>query len=379
MQKDLSKLSGGDVFRIARKHVRSVVIIASVAFGTTLTACAKEGAAKTDANSSASAKASENGDLPAVVATIGDEKITREDLLDRIGANLDAIENQYRRNKDKAIEDGIQKILKEKVIDAEAAKQGKTTDQLVEAEAGGAVEPTDAEVSDWYTRNKLRVGERTLEQVRPQIVQLLKAQKLKAAKDKLEQRLNDESKVTVLYQPYRLAFNNEGAPTLGKQGAPVTVVEFSDFQCPFCYQFAPTLKKVEQDFGSQVQVVYRQFPLVTIHPFAFKAAEASLCAQDQGKFWEMHDAMFSDQQKLAVADLKSTARRLGMDEKKFNACMDTGKFTEKVQNDMIEGSKLGITGTPAVFINGVFLEGGAVPYETVSAAIKTELDRAGGK
>jgi protein-disulfide isomerase len=208
-------------------------------------------------------------------------------------------------------------------------------------------------------------------------VQLLKAQRIKAAKDKLEQRLNDERKVTVLYQPYRLAFNNEGAPTLGKAGAPVTVVEFSDFQCPFCYQFAPTLKRVEKDFGSKVQVVYRQLPLVTIHPFAFKAAEASLCAHDQGKFWEMHDAMFADQQKLAVADLKATARRLGMDDKKFNSCMDTGKFTEKVQNDMIEGSKLGITGTPAVFINGVFLEGGAVPYETVAGAIQKELERAG--
>jgi protein-disulfide isomerase len=378
MQTELSRLLTGYTRVAYRGHIRTLGVVIGTAFITVLASCAKEGSAKTDANSaSASTTAATGAELPAVVATIGDEKITREDLLERIGGNLDAIENQYRRNKDKAIEEGIQKILKEKVLDAEAAKQGKTMEQLVEAEAGGSLEPSETEIADWYKRNKLRVGERTLDEVRVSIVQLLKAQRVKAAKDKLEQRLNDERKVTVLYQPYRLAFNNEGAPTLGKAGAPVTVVEFSDFQCPFCYQFAPTLKRVEKDFGSKVQVVYRQLPLVTIHPFAFKAAEASLCAHDQGKFWEMHDAMFADQQKLAVADLKATARRLGMDDKKFNSCMDTGKFTEKVQNDMIEGSKLGITGTPAVFINGVFLEGGAVPYETVAGAIQKELERAG--
>lgn len=377
MQKELTGLSERRALRGTSVHIRTMVVIAGVALAGFLAGCAKEGAAKTDANATASAANSTAGDLPAVVATIGSEKITREDLLERVGGELDALENQYRRNKDKAIEGGIQKILKEKVIDAEATKQGKTTDELIAAEAGGAVEPSEAEIADWYKRNKMRVGERTLDEVRPQITKLLSAQKLKGAKDKLEARLNDERKVTVLYQPYRLAFNNEGAPKLGKDGAPVTLVEFSDFQCPFCYQFAPTLKKVEKDFGDKVQVVYRQLPLVTIHPFAFKAAEASLCAHEQGKFWEMHDAMFNDQQKLAVADLKSTARRLGMDDKKFNSCLETGKFTERVQNDMIEGSKLGITGTPAVFINGVFLEGGAVPYETVAAAVQKELDRAG--
>jgi protein-disulfide isomerase len=353
-----------------------MMIAAAFTSAVIVSGCAKESSAKTDTSASG-ASASISDDIPDVVATIGNEKVTRQDILERVGAELDALEAQYRRNRTKAVEEGINKILQEKVVEAEATKQSKTVDELIAAEAGPGLEPTEAEIADWYKRNEARAGGRTLEQVRPQIAELLKAQRLRAAKSKLAARLNDERKVVINYQPYRLAFNNEGAPTLGKKDAAVTVVEFSDFQCPFCYQFAPTLRRIEKDYGDKVHVVYRQFPLVSIHPFAFKAAEASLCAHEQKKFWEMHDAMFGDQKKLAVADLKSTARRLGMSPEKFNSCMDTGKYTEKVQNDMIEGSRYGITGTPAVFVNGVYLEGGAVPYETVKAAIDEELQRTG--
>src|SRR6185369_13194511 len=160
-----------------------------------------------------------------------------------------------------------------------------------------------------------------------------------AAAKKLEQRLRTELRVAVAYEPFRLQFDNEKAPTLGKSEAPVTLVEFSDFQCPFCQAAAPTLKRVEQNFGDKVQIVYRQFPLTSIHPFAFKAAEASLCANEQGKFWEMHDAMFEDQTKLGVSDLKQTARRLGVDGKKFDSCIDTGRYVERVQNDQKEGQR----------------------------------------
>lgn len=355
--------------------IHGIFTALALASSVILAGCAKEGAAAKAETKTPVVSTGE--DLPELVATIGDEKITRADVLDRVGQELDAIEAQYRRTKTKAIEEGINRILKEKVIDAEAAKKNMTMDQLIEAEAGPNLEPTEAEIADWYQRNQPRAGGRTLDQVRGQITNVLKSQRLRAARDKLVQRLNDERKVVILYQPYRLAFDNTGAPTLGKKDAPVTVVEFSDFQCPFCYQFAPTLKRINSEFGDKVQVVYRQLPIVTIHPFAFKAAEASLCAQEQEKFWQMHDAMFADQKKLGVADLKATARRLGMDSEKFNTCLDTGKFTEQVQKDMIEGNRYGITGTPAVFVNGIHLEGGAVPYETVAEVIKKELERVG--
>ena len=173
-----------------------------------------------------------------------------------------------------------------------------------------------------------------------------------------------------------MTFNNEGAPTAGKAGAAVTVVEFSDFQCPFCARFVPTLQRIKQDFGDRVEVVYRQFPLVSIHPNAFKAAEASLCASEQGKFWEIHDMMFAEQDRLSVRELKQMPGRLGMNQSKFDACLDSGQYVEQVQNDLAEGNRAGITGTPAVFVNGIELEGGAVSYEEAAQAIERELARA---
>lgn len=163
------------------------------------------------------------------------------------------------------------------------------------------------------------------------------------------------------------------------RGAAVTLVEFSDFECPFCRRFASVLKQIETDFRSKVQIVFRQNPIPSIHPFAFKAAEASLCAHEQGKFWQLHDLMFSENDRLAVGELKEKAGRVGLDQKKFDACLDSGRYREQVEKDMAEGARIGVTGTPALYINGVMLEGGAVPYKTVADAIQKEMDHASSK
>jgi protein-disulfide isomerase len=358
---------------VSRARVQATLAAVAFVFAGLLSACTKESAAKPDTQQSVATAT--NSDIPAVLATIGDEKITIDDIRARAGSDLDAIETQYHRARSKVAQAALDAILREKVLDAEAKKQGKTVDELIAAEAGQSLTPSDEEVAAWYRDNPTRVTGKQLADIRPQIADFIRNQRRQAAVEKLQQRLNKQNNVTVFFTPYRLEFANEGAPTIGKPDAPVKLVEFSDFQCPFCHQFAPTLKQVEQKYGDKVQIVYRQFPLTTIHPFAFKAAEASLCAQEQGKFWEMHDAMFGDQQKLAVSDLKASAGRLGMDQKKFDGCLDTGKYTERVQKDMQEGQRVGITGTPAVFVNGAFLEGGAVPFETVSAAIDQELKK----
>jgi protein-disulfide isomerase len=308
-----------------------------------------------------------------VLATIGDNKITMADIRVRAGDQLDQMETRYRRERHKTIESTLQEIIRDSTLTAEARKQGKTLDQLVMAETGGPLEPTDEEIATWYKQNRSRTGGRPLDQIRPKIVEYLREERRNAASEKLEQRLNQEKGVTVHLQPYRLELNNEGAPSKGPAEAKVTLVEFSDFQCPFCSRFFPTLKQVEQNFGDKVRIVYRQFPLTNIHPNAFKAAEASLCAHDQGKFWDMHDMMFQDQKRLSVKDLKATAGRLGLNQKKFDTCLDTGRYTEQVQEDLKEGSRVGVTGTPAVFVNGVAIDGGAAPYEVVAKAIEKEL------
>ena len=238
-----------------------------------------------------------------------------------------------------------------------------------------ASSPPTAEIKAWFDDNQARLGGRTLDQVRSQIAAFLRNQHRAEAATKLEDRLRAEHRVRVAFEPYRLQFRNDRAPTLGRKDAPVTLVEFSDFQCPYCKLAAPTVKEVARKFGDKVQIVYRQYPIESLHPFALKAAEASLCANDQGKFWELHDAMFADQTKLAVSDLKQTARRLGLDGKAFDSCLDSGRHADQVQNDLKEGQRFGLTGTPTMFINGVIVDGGAVGFSVLEGLIKRELSR----
>lgn len=343
----------------------------AVALGMIAGACARDSAARMPAAAPAETPATE----PDVVASIKGEPITMADVRSRVGESLDRIETQYRLSRSKVIDSTIQIILRDRVLSEEAKRQGKSFEELVAAASDVPLEPTELDVSTWYAENRARVGNRSLEQVQPQIVAYLRDQRRRDAVAKLQERLDEEYEVKVDFEPYRLTFDNTGAPTLGRAGAPVTLVEFSDFQCPYCQGFAPILKRVEKEYGDKVQIVYRQYPIPSLHPNAFKAAEASLCANEQGKFWELHDVMFREQQQLSVSELKEKGRRLGMNSRQFDGCLDSGKYVEQVQNDQKEGQRAGIGGTPAVFINGVFVEGGAVPYETIAAIINRELTR----
>jgi protein-disulfide isomerase len=330
-------------------------------------------AAQTQGPNDAATPAS--GDLPNVLATIGDEEITMADVRARVGDNLDQMEARYRQTQYKLVNNTLQEILRERVLLAEAKRQGKTADQLVAAEIGGSLEPSEVDIAAWYQENPSRTGGRALEQIKPQIADYLRNERQKQAVAKLEARLNEERKVSVRLEPYRLHLNNAGAPSMGPENAPVTLVEFSDFDCPYCGRFHPTLKRLSEKFGDQLRIVYRQYPIINLHPNAFKAAEASLCANEQGKFWEMHDLMFQEQGRLSVAELKVKAGRIGLDQKRFDECLNTGRFTEQVQEDQKEGGRAGVTGTPALFVNGVIVEGGAVSLDVVAQAIEKELAR----
>src|SRR6185295_9376207 len=163
-------------------------------------------------------------------------------------------------------------------------------------------------------------------------------------------------------------------PAIGPASAPVTLVEFSDFQCPFCQRVAPTLKQVKQKYGDKVRVVWKDFPLTQIHPQAFKAGEAGHCAAEQGKFWEYHDQLFANQQALMPDDLKKYAAAVGMDGARFNSCLDMSKHAEVVRDGVAQGNRLGINSTPTVFVNGRRVSG-AQPYEMFAAAIDEELSK----
>jgi protein-disulfide isomerase len=166
---------------------------------------------------------------------------------------------------------------------------------------------------------------------------------------------------------------SQDEPTKGAPGATVEIVEYSDFECPFCSRANATVQKVLADYQGKVRLVFRDFPL-PFHQNAQVAAEAGQCAHEQGKFWEMHDKMFANQRALTAEALKQYATELSLDTTKFNACLDGQRFKDSVMSDHQGGSQMGVSGTPAFFINGRFLSG-AQPYEAFTAIINEELGR----
>jgi protein-disulfide isomerase len=166
-------------------------------------------------------------------------------------------------------------------------------------------------------------------------------------------------------------------PAKGPEDAPVTIIEFSDFQCAYCARFyAETLPQILENYGDRVRFVYRDFPLTSIHAHALKAAEAAECADDQGSFWEYHDLLFQNQSALDLDSLKGYAASLNLDTAAFNECLDSGKYTDEVRNDVQDGLAAGVQGTPAFFINGRLLAG-AQPYPVFEGAIEAALAEAG--
>jgi len=171
--------------------------------------------------------------------------------------------------------------------------------------------------------------------------------------------------------------NTEGAPTKGPDNAPVTIVEFSDFQCPFCAKVVPTLKRIEDTYKGRVRIVWKHLPL-SIHEDARDAALAAEVARRQGKFWEFHDRLFANQDRLGLEDLKAHAEELALDIARFEADLQKAEDKKRIDADIAEAKTLGIAGTPGFFINGRFVYG-AQPYETFAKIIDEELEKAKAK
>jgi protein-disulfide isomerase len=164
-----------------------------------------------------------------------------------------------------------------------------------------------------------------------------------------------------------------GDPQIGPDNAKVTIVEFSDFQCPYCKRFRDdTLDALIKEYGDKIRFVYRDFPLSSLHPEAEKSAEAAECANEQGKFWEMHDLLYENQATLGDALYKDLADQLKLDTKQFDECLSSGKYADKVAADQKAGESYGVSGTPTFFINGWSLVG-AQPITAFETIIDREL------
>jgi len=262
-------------------------------------------------------------------------------------------------------------LVDQKLLEAEARRRGMTLEQMQKDLDGRIGEPTDAEAEAFFLARPEQG--RRFEEVRDQMRSLLKAAKRTAARDAFLSGLRKSHTVDVLFDSPRVEVSADPARLKGSPDAPVQIVEFSDFECPFCRRAEATIQAVVAKYHGKVSLAYRDFPLSAIHPSAQRAAEASRCAAEQGRFWDYHARLFADQS-LDAKTLKSHAKDIGLDQARFDLCLDTNRLREAVDRDAQQGRLAGVTGTPAFFINGIPLNG-AQPAAAFEKIIEEELAR----
>ena len=272
----------------------------------------------------------------------------------------------------------LDELIDERLLSEEAKKRGIPVTNLIEQEVDTKILPvTDDEIETLYKANKARIPVE-LEKVREQIRNLLRDQRLTAQKRSFIKSLRENAKIVSYLKPppaFRAEVSVVEEPFRGPEKAPVTIVKFEDFQCPFCKQVQPTFVDLLKRYDGKLRLVHKDLPLEAIHPQARQAAEAARCADEQGKFWSYHDKLYAGSPKLSPEELKSYAKEVGLNVDSFEHCLTTRKYQAIVQKDLSEGTQLGLTGTPTFFVNGREVSGNQ-PLDTFGAMIDEELGRA---
>ena len=306
-----------------------------------------------------------------VVAVVDGHEITSADLDAALGVTLAKIEEQAHALR----KQGVEELIAQKLLDAEAKRRGVGLDALVEKEITSQVPATtDADVAAFVEANRSRIpGDPA--SFTPQIRDYLTEQRRQARRAAFVASLREKASVEVrLKAPpvYRAPVAADGFPARGPADAPVTIVEFSDFHCPYCRAVQPTLTALLAKYPKQVRLVYRHLPLDGLHPQARRASEASWCANEQGKFWAFHDRVYAGRSEASDAVLKQYATAAGLDLAAFETCLASGRAKEPIQRDVDEGQKHGVNGTPGFFINGRFMSGN-LPLDTFVSLVEDEL------
>jgi protein-disulfide isomerase len=305
------------------------------------------------------------------LAEIDGAVITERQIEGSLGRQLTHLHQQIYKLKRQKLDE----IIDAQLVTEQAKRESVSLATLLEREVNGKVSPvTEEEIKSFYDSNKDRLRVE-YDKAHDQIRDYLREQKIETQKNAYIKALRSKAKITTYLKPpsvYRAEVADTGAPIRGAEKAPVTIVKFEDFQCPFCKTVQPTVKDLLKKYVGKVRVVHKDLPLDAIHPQARPAAEAARCAGEQGKFWEYHDKLYADSSKLGVEELKSAAKDVGLNVLSFEQCFASGKYRGAVQKDLNDGAQLGITGTPTFFINGRELSG-AQPVEAFAAIIDEEL------
>lgn len=316
-------------------------------------------------------KAQPKGLIVGYAAKVGEITISHEELNKGIENDIFDLEMKIYNLKNGRLKSVILKKLMEK----HPGKKDLSNDKFFDKFIGTEAKVTKKDVEKFIeTRGipKQSINDKMKERIN----NFLMVEKKKKAVDLWVGKQTVKTPIEIFFnKPSRPVFtvNAGNAPYYGDPKAKVTVVEYSDFQCPFCKKGSDVINQIKKKYGKKIKIVYKNFPL-PFHIFAKKAAEASLCANEQGmnKFWEMHDQMFANQTTLAVASLKGMAKKIGLNSKKFNNCLDSGQYEKAVEKDIAEGKKVGVKSTPTFFINGKIING-AHPIEVFDEVIKESM------
>ena len=302
-----------------------------------------------------------------VLAVVNGENITAGDVEDSLKALIFNVQEQvYTLRKNE-----LDLVINDTLLAQEAQKRKITTNALLDAE----VKPkqiTEEQARIFFEQNKERVSG-DFAQTKDSIISYLQQTELRIAERAFVDKLRSAGTIEVfLKAPESPVFSilTKDQPSLGSDNAPVTIVAFTDYQCPSCASIHPDLERLVKENAGKVRLVTRDFPL-SQHTEAFKAAEAAEAARDQGKYWEYIHVLMQNQSALGVDKLKTYASDLGLDCARFDSALDSGKFTEVVQRDVEDGMKLGVKGTPSLFINGRRVT--AKSYEELKASVEAAL------
>jgi protein-disulfide isomerase len=269
----------------------------------------------------------------------------------------------------------LEQMAAEQALDTAAAKAGMDREALLRGEIEKRSAVTDEEVKAFYEQHKERYADRDFAQLEPSIRRQLQQQKQQKAMEEYLGELRASSGFESVLEPPRFEIVGEG-PARGPADAPITLVEFSDYQCPYCKSAEQVVAQVLERYPTQVRLVFRHFPLDNIHPQARGAAEAAACAAEQGKFWEFHEVLFRESPKLNVGDLGRYATQVELDRAAFDVCIAEKRHAAVIQADVAAGEKIGVAGTPAFYVNGLPVAGGR-SLDQFATVIDGELERLG--
>jgi protein-disulfide isomerase len=303
-------------------------------------------------------------------AQVGDEVVSLEEIQEALKNELQNLD----RERFRLIDAKLAQMIADKLVAAEAKRRGVTVAELVKQEIDAKTAPVgNDEIEQFIAENRPRLASADEAGLKAKVLTYLREQKIAQRRTEYIRSLRAQAAVKVfLVDPTAVKVDASRGFTRGAENAQVSIVEFSDFQCPFCKAATTTMHHLMDQYAGKVRWVFRDFPIAGVHPLARKAHEAARCAAEQGKFWQYHDLLFARSPQLAPAELKQYARELKLDGEAFDRCIESGKYQSAVADDVQDGERLGINATPAFFINGRLLVG-AQPAPVFQQMIDSEL------